>query len=86
MGVGHIKHSKKVGEQAKTLAAKCAEFAELVAQVAHTRPYQARAKERIIEEAKAKAKSLFWEIQVRSNSLHSDDLFVDEAKTGGDNG
>lgn len=78
--IGHVAHSKKVSALAKALTGKCAAFATAMADsVCGHKSQPAR------EEARKRAATLFGEIQVRSNSLHSDDLFVDEAKKGGDN-
>lgn len=68
-----LEKSPLVSQLAKDLAKKGFGFTEALRLVASHRstPEQREA-------AKDKAKSLFWEILVRAETMHGDDLFVEE--------
>lgn len=77
MGLHKILASKRIQEPAKQFAEKLQAFVDVLDQLAS---------EPVVEARKEKAKTLFWEILVRARAMNGSDLFVDEAKKGGDNG
>lgn len=77
MGLPKIRVSKRIQEPVKQFAEKCQAFVDVLNQLAS---------EPVVEARKERAKTLFWEILVRAETMNGSKLFVDEAKTGGENG